>query len=62
MHLIEPLEGCPVVHLPVEGKVKSVTALKDGSALKYRVENGGVSVTLKETPSDIDYVIAVELK
>lgn len=62
MHLIEPLEGCPVVHLPVEGKVKSVTALKDGSALKYRVENGGVSITLKETPSDIDYVIAVELK
>lgn len=62
MHLIEPLEGCPVVHLPLEGKVKSVTALKDGSALKYRVENGGVSITLKETPSDIDYVIAVELK
>ena len=62
MHLIEPLEGCPVVHLPVEGKVKSVTALKDGSALKYRVENGGVSITLKETPSDIDYVIAGELK
>ena len=62
MHLIGPLEGCPVVHLPVEGKVKSVTALKDGSALKYRVENGGVSITLKETPSDIDYVIAVELK
>lgn len=62
MHLIEPLEGCPVVHLPVEGKVKSVTAFKDGSALKYRVENGGVSITLKETPSDIDYVIAVELK
>lgn len=62
MHLIEPLEGCPVVHLPIEGKIKSVTALKDGSALKFRAENGGVSVTLKETPSDIDYVIAVELK
>lgn len=62
MHLIEPLEGCPVVQLPIDGKVKSVRALKDGSALKYHVEDGKVSVTLNQTPKEADYVIAVELK
>ena len=51
-----------MVQLPVERKVKSVKALKDGSSLKYRVEDGKVSVILPQTPSDIDYVIAVELK
>ena len=59
MHLIEPLEGCPVVQLPLDRKVKSVTAMKDGQTLKYKISDGKLSVTLPETPADMDYVIKV---
>ena len=62
MHLIEPLEGCPVVQMPVPGKVKSVTSMKDNSPLEYKVKDGRLSVTLKEIPSEADYVIVVEFK
>lgn len=62
MHLIEPLEGCPVVQVPVSRKVKSVTALEDGSSLQYKVSDGKLSVTLKETPKAADYVIKVVFK
>ena len=61
MHLIEPLEGCPVVEMPIEGKVKSVGALSDGASLKYKVKNGKISVTLPQAPTEMDYVIAVTL-
>lgn len=61
MHLIENLAGCPVVSLPVEGKVKSVIAMEDGTPLKYKVSDGVLSITLPKTPECIDYVIAVEL-
>ena len=62
MHVLEPLEGNLVVQLPVDRKVKSVTVLKDGAPLKYKVKDGVLSVTLTEKPTDVDYVMKVELK
>jgi alpha-L-fucosidase len=62
MHIIEDVTGCPVVEMPFDAKVKSVKVFKDGTPLKYTAKNGVLSVTLPETPSDIDYVITVELK
>ena len=59
LHLIEPLEGCPMIQLPVEGKVKSVVALEDGTPLKYKVSEGKLNITLPKTPDSIDYVIKV---
>ena len=62
MHIIEDVTGCPVVEMPFDAKVKSVKVFKDGTPLKYTAKNGVLSVTIPETPSDIDYVITVELK
>jgi alpha-L-fucosidase len=59
LHLIEPLEGCPVIQVPVEGKVKSVVALEDGSALKFKVSDGKLNITLPKTPDCADYIIKV---
>ena len=59
LHLIEPLEGCPVIQVPVEGKVKSVVALEDGTPLKYKVSEGKLNITLPQTPDSIDYIIKV---
>ena len=62
MHIIEDITGCPVVEMPFDAKVKSVTLLKDGTPLKFAAKNGVLSVTIPETPADIDYVIVVEKK
>ena len=61
LHLIEPLEGCPVIQVPVDGKVKSVVALEDGVSLKYKVSDGKLNITLPKTPDSIDYIIKVSL-
>ncbi len=65
LHLIEPLEGVESIYLPLgptgKSKVKSVKAMKDGTPLKYKVTDGRLVITLSEVPSDIDYVIKVEL-
>ena len=61
LHLIEPLEGCPVIRVPVEGKVKSVLAMVDGVSLKYKVSDGKLNITLPKTPDSIDYIIKVSL-
>lgn len=61
LHLIEPLEGCPVISVPVEGKVKSVLAMEDGAPLKYKVSDGKLNITLPKTPDSIDYIIKVSL-
>ena len=61
LHLIEPLAGCPVIQVPVEGKVKSVVALEDGTALKYKVSDGKLNITLPKTPDSADYIIKVVL-
>ncbi|MBE6217959.1 MAG: alpha-L-fucosidase [Bacteroidales bacterium] len=65
LHLIEPLEGVESIYLPLDStgksKVKSVKAMKDGTPLKYKVTDGRLVITLSEVPSDIDYVIKVEL-
>lgn len=65
LHLIEPLEGVESIYLPLgptgKSKVKSVKAMKDGTPLKYKVTDGKLVITLAEVPSDIDYVIKVEL-
>lgn len=65
LHLIEPLEGVESIYLPLDAagksKVKSVKAMKDGTPLKYKVSDGRLVITLSEVPSDIDYVIKVEL-
>lgn len=62
MHMIEPLEGVGSVVLPLEGKVKSVKAMKDGASLKYRHSDGRLTVELEQTPTDVDYIIEVQLK
>ena len=62
LHLIEPLEGVGEITLPLEGKVKSVTAMKDGATLKHKMSDGKLRVTLDEAPADADYVIEVVLK
>jgi alpha-L-fucosidase len=59
LHLIEPLEGCPVIQVPIEGKVKSVVALEDGAALKYKVSDGKLDITLPKAPDCADYVIKI---
>ena len=65
LHLIEPLEGVESIYLPLgptgKSKVKSVKAMKDGTPLKYKVTDGRLVITLAAVPSDIDYVIKVEL-
>ncbi len=60
LHLISSLEGCHVISVPVEGKVKSVIALEDGASLKYKVSDGRLYITLPDIPSCIDYVIKVQ--
>lgn len=62
LHLIEPLEGVGEITLPLEGKVKSVTAMKDGATLKHKMSDGKLRITLDEAPADADYVIEVVLK
>ena len=62
MHLIEPVEGVGSVVLPLEGKVKSVKAMTDGASLKYRHSDGRLTVELEKTPTDVDYIIEVQLK
>ena len=62
LHLIEPLEGCPVIQVPVEGKVKSVLAMEDGAPLKYKVSDGKLNITLPKTPDSTDYIIKVSLQ
>lgn len=59
LHLIEPLVGCPVIQVPVEGKVKSVVAMEDASELKYKVKDGKLDITLPKTPDSADYIIKV---
>lgn len=59
LHLIEPLVGCPVIQVPVEGKVKSVVAMEDGSELKYKVKGEKLDITLPKTPDSADYIIKV---
>lgn len=61
LHLIEDLEGVCSISVPVDGKVKSVEAMKDGHQLRYKVRNGVLVIELDETPSEIDYVIKVKL-
>jgi hypothetical protein len=48
-----------VIQVPVEGKVKSVVALEDGTPLKYKVSEGKLNITLPQTSNSIDYVIKV---
>ena len=62
MHVVEELGGNLVVEMPLAEKVKSVKVFKDGTPLKYTAKNGVLSVTIPETPTDIDYVIVVEKK
>ncbi len=62
LHLIEPLEGVGSIILPVDGKVKSVKAMKDGSPLKFRTAEGRLSIELDKIPADADYIIEVHLK
>lgn len=68
LHLIEPLEGVEAISLPLDSvkkdakvRVKSVRKLKDGSPLSYKITGDKLVITLDEIPSDIDYVIKVNL-
>ena len=62
LHLIEPLEGVAAISLPVDGKVKEVRKMKDGSSMKHKVSDGRLSVKLDGTPDDMDLVLEVVMR
>lgn len=62
MHVVEDLGDNLVLQMPLEEKVRSVKVFKDGTPLKYTAKKGMLTVNLTEKPSDVDYVITVELK
>jgi len=51
-----------VFELPVAGKVRTVTALKDGSSLPFKKVKGKVLVTMPSELDECDYVVKVVLK
>lgn len=62
LHLIGPLEGVAAISLPVDGKVKEVRKMKDGSPMKFKVSDGRLSVELDEVPSEADLVLEVVMR
>ena len=62
LHLIGPLEGVAAISLPVDGKVKEVRKMKDGSPMKFKVSDGRLSVELDEVPSEADLVLEVIMR
>ena len=47
--------------LPITEKVKKATLFKDNSQIKFKQDKNGVVLYLPEVPTDIDYVITLEM-
>ena len=47
--------------LPITEKVKKATLFKDNLQIKFKQDKNGVVLYLPEVPTDIDYVITLEM-
>jgi hypothetical protein len=52
--------GNPVLYLPLDWKVKSVTEFIGGAKVEYRKTSNGIAVVLPRKIEAVDYVLVVQ--
>ncbi len=58
VHLLTP--ESKVIHVPTPHKVKKAVEFATGKSVKFRHENGGVTLLLDELPTGPDHIITLE--